>query len=107
MHVLHRMANPAEGATDRSLDRALTRRVATYARPYGTKLVGFVVTIVLEALLALAPPFLFKAIIDNAIPERDTGLLSVLAALVVGAAVASTRCSAWPNDGGRRPSAKA
>ncbi|NLA35894.1 MAG: ABC transporter ATP-binding protein [Actinobacteria bacterium] len=83
------MANPAEGAASRSLDRTLMRRVATYARPYGTKLIGFVVTIVLEALLALAPPFLFKAIIDNAIPERDTTLLTILAGLVVGAAVAS------------------
>lgn len=88
MQTLHRMANPVDGAADRSIDRGLARRVGTYARPYSGKLVGFITTIVIEAILALAPPFLFKAIIDNAIPERDHGLLTTLSLLVVAAAVA-------------------
>ena len=89
MHVLYRMANPADGASHRSFDRALARRVGTYARPYSSKLVGFLATIVASALLGLAPPFLFREIIDEVVPSKDTGMLTVLAVLVVVAAIVS------------------
>lgn len=93
MHVLHSMANPAEGANNRSIDRRLARRVAAYARPQRRRLVGFVTTIVLGALLGLAPPFLFKAIIDDALPAKDRRQLTVLSLLVVVAAIASAGLS--------------
>jgi ATP-binding cassette subfamily B protein len=72
------------GATVR---RGVVRRVVALARPYRTMLVGFLVTIVLAALLALAPPLLFRSIIDDAIPEGDRAMLNLLAGLVVVAAV--------------------
>lgn len=90
MHVLYRMSHGDESARDRKLDRNVVRRVGGYARPYKGQLIGFLVTIVGAALLALAPPFLFKAIIDDAISERDTGLLTVLSLLVVVAAIVSS-----------------
>lgn len=89
MHVLYRMSHMDETAADRKLDRGLVRRVGRYARPYRSMLVGFLLTIVLEALLALAPPLLFKAIVDDAIGNRDLGLLTTLSLLVVAAAVLS------------------
>ncbi|MFN8049992.1 MAG: ABC transporter ATP-binding protein [Acidimicrobiales bacterium] len=87
MHVLYRMAYSDDEAKGRKLDRGVVRRVGGYARPYKGMLIGFLVTIVLESLLALAPPLLFKAIVDDAIGKHDRGLLTVLAALVVAAAV--------------------
>ncbi len=87
MHVLYRMTYSDQEAAKRKLDRGLVRRVGHYAKPYQGMLIGFLVTIVVEALLSLAPPLLFKAIVDNAIADKDTGYLTQLAALVVAAAV--------------------
>ena len=72
MHVLYRMTYSDQEAAKRKLDRGLVRRVGHYAKPYQGMLIGFLVTIVLEALLSLAPPLLFKAIVDNAIADKDT-----------------------------------
>ena len=63
------------------------RRVLAFARPYRRMLIGFVATIIGAALVQLAPPLLFRQIIDEAIPQDNIGLLHVLALLVVGAAM--------------------
>ncbi len=70
------------------LDRAVIRRVWRFARPYRRQLVGFLVVLVAAALVSLAPPLLFREILDHAIPRGDRGLLNRLAALVVLAAAA-------------------
>ncbi|MEN9804421.1 MAG: hypothetical protein RIS41_1268 [Actinomycetota bacterium] len=64
------------------------RRVWTFARPYRTSIFGFLSTILLSALVALVAPFVFRAIIDDAIPQGDRSQIWWLAALAVGAAVA-------------------
>jgi len=69
------------------IGRQVFRRVLRFARPYRAMLSAFVATIVLAAIVQLAPPLLFRQIIDEAIPQSNLGLLHVLAALVVGAAV--------------------
>ncbi|MEZ5321297.1 MAG: ABC transporter ATP-binding protein [Microthrixaceae bacterium] len=56
-------------------------------------LIGFVVTIVAEALLGLAPPLLFRSIIDDAIEHSNRGLLTLLSVLVVAAALVSALLS--------------
>jgi len=71
------------------LPKGLVRRVFSYARPYKGMLIGFVVVIVAEAVLGLAPPLLFRSIIDDALPGRDQARLAVLAGLVVAAALLS------------------
>jgi len=73
-----------EGASVRS---GVLRRVVALARPYRSMLIAFLVTIVLAALVALAPPLLFRSIIDDAIPNGDRAQLNLLAGLVVAAAV--------------------
>jgi ATP-binding cassette subfamily B protein len=72
-----------EGAT---VSSGVVRRAAQLARPYRWMLVGFVLVIVVEAVIALLPPLLFRSIIDTAIPDGNRGLLNLLAALVVIAA---------------------
>ncbi|MBI2704381.1 MAG: ABC transporter ATP-binding protein [Actinobacteria bacterium] len=54
---------------------------------------GFLATIVLEALLDLAPPLVFRQIIDTTIPSGDRGQLNTLAMVVVGVALISAALS--------------
>lgn len=90
MQVLHRMMYSDEDARRRqSVDRSLVRRVGTYARPYRTMLIGFITTIVLESALALAPPFIFKAIVDDVLPGHDRVGLAWAAGGIVAAALAA------------------
>ena len=66
----------------------MVRRVWAFATPYRRMLVGFLVVIVLAAGLSLVPPLLFRAVLDDAIPDGDRVLLNLLAGLIVAAAVA-------------------
>ena len=79
-----------ESALPSGVDRALLRRVWAFAAPYRRRLVIFLVTITAGALVALAPPLLFREIIDRAIPQRDGGLVALLGVATVLVALAST-----------------
>jgi ATP-binding cassette subfamily B protein len=78
---------------DARFDRRVVARVWRFARPYRTMLAGFVGVLVLQALVDLVPPLVFRQIIDTAIPQGErtgdnTGL-HWLAGLAVAAAVAA------------------
>ena len=70
------------------LQRGTLRRAWRFAHPYRRPLTGFLSSILVAALVALVPPLAFRSILDSAIPEGDRGLITVLAAVVVVAAVA-------------------
>jgi ATP-binding cassette subfamily B protein len=70
------------------LQRSAVRRAWGFARPYRTIIIVFLVTIFVSAVLELVPPFAFRAILDDAIPHRDRSMINLLAALVVGSAIA-------------------
>lgn len=72
----------------RKLSRTTLSRVVDFARPYRFQLLGFVITILASALLALLPPLVFRQLIDSTIPARDGGEVNLLAALLIGAAFA-------------------
>jgi ATP-binding cassette subfamily B protein len=72
------------------LDRALLARVWTFARPYKRQLAGFLALIAVGAVLDLAPPLVFRAIIDHAIPAKDSARVLELGLVALGAVVAST-----------------
>ncbi|MGH9117969.1 MAG: ABC transporter ATP-binding protein [Acidimicrobiales bacterium] len=80
-------ANPSdvEGAR---IDRRTVRRVWQVARPYRRMMVGFLTVIVIAAGIDLLPPLIIRQVVDVAIPERDGGLVTTLALLMVGAALA-------------------
>ncbi len=80
-------ADPAavEGAR---LSRSVLLRVWRFAKPYRKLLAAFLAIIVVSSLISLVPPLLFRQILDQAIPDADRGLLHVLAALIVAAALA-------------------
>ena len=70
------------------LSRAVLKRVWLFAKPYRRLLAGYLVIIVASSLISLAPPLLFREILDHAIPDDNRALLNVLAVLIVSAALA-------------------
>lgn len=57
----------------------LVRRVWGFARPYRLSIAGLLVTILLITGLSLISPLLYRALIDEAIPNKDIGQLNRLA----------------------------
>jgi ATP-binding cassette subfamily B protein len=85
---------PLSGSGDqRGIDRTTVRRAWQLARPWTRWLLGFVVTVVVGSSLGAVTPQLVRRIIDVAIPERDTGLLGLLAGLMVVVALAQAALS--------------
>jgi len=78
-------AEAVKGAKVRAGD---LRRVWRFARPYRRSIAGFLSAILVAAVVALVPPFAFRAILDDAIPAGDRGRINVLAGIVVAAAIA-------------------
>ena len=77
----------ASAVAGAKLGRRSLARVWRFARPYRWSIAGFLGAILVSALLALAPPLLFRAILDTAIPDKDKGLITILAAVLVAAAL--------------------
>jgi ATP-binding cassette subfamily B protein len=59
------------------------RRVAKFARPYRRSIIGFLITIVVSSAIALLPPFMFRMIVDHAIPDSDKRRIITLTAILV------------------------
>ena len=68
--------------------KATLRRIWTFARPYRGTITVFLVAIFASALLALVPPFVIRAILDDAIPNSDRAMITWLAVVAVLAALA-------------------
>ncbi len=78
-----------EKVADAKIDKESAQRVWRFASPYRRQVVGFLVTVVIQALLGIVPAILFGLIIDEAIPQESFGLLWIFSALIVGAAIIS------------------
>ncbi|MEU6537330.1 ABC transporter ATP-binding protein [Streptomyces sp. NPDC047000] len=63
------------------------RRILRLFRPYRGRLAVVGVLVAAASLVSVASPFLLKAILDTAIPQRRTGLLSLLALGMILSAV--------------------
>ncbi|MFG1902785.1 ABC transporter ATP-binding protein [Micromonospora carbonacea] len=73
-----RAVSPAEKAQARQVP---LRRVGRLFAPYRWQLATVTAIIVVSSIVAMASPFLLRAVIDRALPERD---LTLLARLVLG-----------------------
>jgi ATP-binding cassette, subfamily B, bacterial len=62
-----------------AISRAVLLRVAGYGRPYAGRIALMLATILAITGLTLVPPLLMRALIDQALPQRDFGLLNLLA----------------------------
>jgi ATP-binding cassette subfamily B protein len=66
-----------------------TRRIAGLFRPYRAKLFSVLGLIAVSAVLSMASPFLLRAILDTAIPRRDTTLLTWLVLGMIGVSIST------------------
>jgi ATP-binding cassette subfamily B protein len=82
------MPGDADAVKGLRLQRAALRRAWGFARPYRNTIALFLLAILLAALIGLVPAFAFRSILDTAIPEADRGLITILALVVVLAALA-------------------
>jgi ATP-binding cassette subfamily B protein len=63
------------------------RRAWRFANPYRSMIVLFLVSIVAAALIELVAPFAFRRILDHSIPQHDRHGITLLAGVVVAAAL--------------------
>ena len=81
----------SRGDAPKGIDRATVARVWEFSTPYRSKVVGFVVLIIVSTVVGLIPTLAFGDIIDTAIPQgQETGdrsRLNWLGAIVVAAAI--------------------
>jgi ATP-binding cassette subfamily B protein len=59
------------------------RRVVVFARPYSSSIIGFLISILVSAAIALVPPLLFRNIVDTAIPAGDKRRIVILTIVLV------------------------
>ena len=85
-HML--LPGDADAVKGARMKRASLRRAWQFSSAYKWKIIGFLTAIVASALIALAPPLLFRAILDRAIPQQNRGLITTLAIILVVAAIA-------------------
>src|SRR5688572_29758676 len=66
-----------------ALTRQILKRVAAYAKPYKKEIGLMFITIVISAVLGAVGPLILMEVIDNALPNGDLGLLTLLSVLLM------------------------
>ncbi|MEX0665362.1 MAG: ABC transporter ATP-binding protein [Acidimicrobiia bacterium] len=77
----------------KGFERALLKRVLGLTRPYKKALVGFVIMVIASAAVGVVPALLFKALLDDAVPQGDKALVAILAFGAVALAITSAGLS--------------
>ncbi|MGG5257194.1 ABC transporter ATP-binding protein [Phycicoccus avicenniae] len=84
--ALHSLSRDSS-VKERRLTPGTTRRVLGYARPYKRAIAWFLGLVVVESALVVTTPLLLKAIIDDGIYPKDSGVVVRLSLLVAAIAV--------------------
>ena len=81
------------GADERRVPRErrgrTVRRIAGFFGPYRLAVTAVLATIVITSLLGLINPYLLKLLIDEALPQRDFGLLNLFVGLMIAVPIVS------------------
>ena len=72
---------------DPAVRRANLRRIGPLFRPYRARLGVVSVLILISAGLGILPPFLLREVLDKALPERDSSLLTILVGAMIGISI--------------------
>jgi len=91
MAILHSMSMNADAP--KGVSRETIRRVWAFSRPYRSKVILFVVLIVIGTVVGIIPTLAFRDIIDNAIADSNRSRLNTLGLVVVVAALLSAAIS--------------
>ncbi len=88
-------ADEVKRPDDHSVRRANLRRIWGLFRPYRTRLGLVCALLLVSAGLGAVSPFLLRAVLDEAIPEREASLLSVLVGGMIAIAIATGVIGVW------------
>ncbi|MFZ9629260.1 MAG: ABC transporter ATP-binding protein [Ilumatobacteraceae bacterium] len=100
------MGSDRDAVRGRRLSRRSLGRAWQFAQPYRRTITLFLASIVVAALVELVPPFAFRRILDVAIPDKDRGAITLIASIVVvaalfdaGLAIVQRWCSSYIGEG--------
>ena len=86
MGLMRRMSQDPDIA-QHQLSRGVVRRVLRFAKPYRFLIAVFVALVVILAALAVAPPLLFKEIIDQGVLQGNRRVVIIVSLILAGIAV--------------------
>ncbi len=86
--MMHSFSREDPTAGRDGLTPGTTRRVLEFAQPYTRQIIAFLVLVVIDAVLVVATPLLFKQIIDDGVIKGDRSVVTTLALVIAGLAVA-------------------
>jgi ATP-binding cassette, subfamily B, bacterial len=93
MHTTLQGFRHDEAMRGRRLNRQTMRRVLAWCGPYRLQLIGFIIAVVVDAIVMVIPPLLVRDLIDNALPDKNRQLVTVIALVAVGLAFADAMLS--------------
>jgi ATP-binding cassette subfamily B protein len=93
LEVFDRQAEERPG--DPAVRKANLRRIGRLFRPYRGRLAVVSALIAFSAGLAIVSPFLLREVLDVALPERDTALLSALVGGMIAIAIVTGVLGVW------------
>ncbi len=82
-----------DSVTQQRVTKGTARRMVQFARPYRSILIWFLVLVVIDAVIGVINPLLFRSIIDKGIPEHNKSLIIGLAAVAAVLAIVDTALS--------------
>jgi ATP-binding cassette subfamily B protein len=82
-----------ESVTQQHVTKGTAKRMVQFARPYRRILTWFLVLVVVDAVIGVVNPLLFRSIIDNGIPEKNKSLILGLALVAAVLAIADSGLS--------------
>ncbi len=74
---------------DKKIDRAVIRRIISFAHPFRRLIYVFLILVVIDALLVVAQPLLFRRIVDAGITPGNVSVVIWSAVLIAALAVVS------------------
>jgi ATP-binding cassette, subfamily B, bacterial len=82
-----------ETVTQQHVTKGTTRRMIKFARPYRRILTAFLVFVIIDAVVGVINPLLFRSIINDGIIKHNKDLIITLSLVAAGVAVADTALS--------------
>ena len=86
-HTVIRSYRKDDSVLQRKITRGTVKRILGYARPYRAWVTGFLITLVVDAVLVVAQPLLFRRIIDHGVTPGDRAVVTTTALIIAGLAV--------------------
>ncbi|HVD81239.1 MAG TPA: ABC transporter ATP-binding protein [Propionibacteriaceae bacterium] len=87
MYMMMRRMSQDPDIVQHQLSPGVVRRVLRFAKPYRSLIAVFVALVVILAALAVAPPLLFREIIDQGVLQGDRRVVIIVSLILAGIAV--------------------